>query len=57
MDRPSNIRWRITVRPDSDGDVTVVVPVTTNCGARGAICTHDGRKVSGPLELTVNGPH
>ena len=56
MDRPSNIPWRITVRPHSDGDVTVVLPVTTNCGAQGAICTHDGRKLSSRLELTVNGP-
>ena len=56
IDKPSNIRWRITVHPDSNGDVTVVLPVTTDCDADGAICTHDGRKLSNQLELTVSGP-
>ena len=56
MDKPSNIPWRITVRPGSNGDVTIVLPVTTDCDATGAICTEDGRKLSNRLELTVNGP-
>ena len=55
-DPPSNIPWRITVQPDSGGDVTVVLPVTTDCSADGAICTGDGRKLSERLELTVSGP-
>ena len=59
MDRESetrNIHWRITVKPDGDGDVVIVLPVTTDCGAQGAICTADGRKLSGRLELRVSGP-
>ena len=56
LDKPSNIRWLITVEPDSNGDVTVVLPVTHNCAADGAICTGDGRKLSTRLELTVSGP-
>ena len=56
LDKPSNIRWLITVEPDSNGDVTVVLPVTQNCAADGAICTGDGRKLSTRLELTVSGP-
>ena len=56
MDKPSNIPWRITVRPDGDGDVTIVLPVTTDCGVQGAICTGDGRMLSNSLELTVSGP-
>ena len=56
LDKPSNIRWLITVKPDSNGDVTVVLPVTRNCAADGAICTGDGRKLSTRLELTVSGP-
>ena len=56
LDKPSNIRWLITVEPDSNGDVTVVLPVTQNCAADGAICTGDGRKLSTWLELTVSGP-
>ena len=56
VDRSSNISWRITVRPGSNADVTVVLPVTTRCGAPGASCTRDGRKLSNSLEFTVAGP-
>ena len=56
MVKSSNISWRITVRPDSNADVTVVLPVTTKCGAQGSICTQDGRKLSNRLEFTVTGP-
>ena len=56
LDKPSNILWRITVEPDSSADVTVILPVTTDCGDQGAICTEDGRELSNRLELTVNGP-
>ena len=52
----SNIGWEIVVEPDSNGDVTVKLPVTTDCDAQGAICTADGRMLSSPLELTVSGP-
>ena len=34
--KPSNIRWRITVLPDSDSPVHVLLPATTRCGAQGA---------------------
>ena len=56
LEQGSNIGWRITVRPDGNGDVTVVLPETTDCGAQEAICTEDGRKLSHRLELTVSGP-
>ena len=56
LDKPSNILWRITVEPDSSADVMVVLPVTSDCDATGAICTGDGRKLSDRLEFTVNGP-
>ena len=55
MDRPSNIRWLITVEPDSNGDVTIVLPITEDCGEQGAICTDDDRKLSNRLEFTVSG--
>ena len=55
-DKPSNISWRITVKPNGNGDVTLVLPVTTDCNAEGAICTADGRKLSNRLEFTVSGP-
>lgn len=56
MNRPSNISWRITIRPDGDGDVRIVLPVTTDCQASGAVCTDDGRKLSNSLDCTVPGP-
>ena len=42
---------------DSNADVTVVLPVTTKCGAQGSICTQDGRKLSNSLNFTVTGPN
>ena len=51
-----NIEREIQVKPDGNGDVTIVLPVTTDCAAEGAICTEDGRKLSTRLELTVSGP-
>ena len=51
-----NVRWEITVRPDSNGAVTIVLPATENCDADGAICTEDRRPLSNRLEVTVPGP-
>ena len=48
--------WRITVEPDSDADVTVVLSITENCAAQDAVCTRDGTKLSNRSELTVPGP-
>ena len=52
----SNIGWEIVVEPDSNGDVTITLPVSEDCDAPGAICTEDGRMLSSPLEFTVSGP-
>ena len=51
-----NVRWEITVTPGSSADVAIALNATTDCEADGAICTEDDRKLSGGLELTVNGP-
>ena len=57
LEQGSNIRWRITVEPDSSADVTVVLPVTTDCSDQGAICTKEGgRPLSNRLEFAVSGP-
>ena len=57
-DKPSNISWLITVKPQGAGDVTVELPATTDCGADGAVCAKDdsGRKLSNSLSFTVPGP-
>ena len=51
-----NVRWEITITPSSNADVTIVLPITTDCAAQGAICTSDGRKLSSRVELTISGP-
>ena len=56
LEQGSDIGWRITVRPNSDGQVTITLPITEDCDAQGAICTEDGRMLSHRLELTVGGP-
>ena len=48
--------WKITVAPDSNETVRIRLPETTDCGARGAICTGDGRPLSHSLSATVAGP-
>ena len=57
LDPPSNIRWEITVTPGSGADVTIALNATTDCSAQGAICTEDGRMLSGGLQLAVPGPN
>ena len=56
LEKGSNTGWRVTVQPDGNGGVTVVLPATTDCDSQGAICTADGQKLSNRLELTVGGP-
>ena len=56
LEQGSDIGWRITVQPSGNGDVTVVLPETTDCDIQGAICTGDGRKLSNALNFTVSGP-
>ncbi len=48
-----NVRWEITVEPGGNGAVTIVLPPTTDCEATGAVCTQDGRKLSGRLQVTI----
>ena len=51
-----NLRWEIVVSPDSNEDVTITLPATTDCDAQGAICADGDKKLSNRLELTVSGP-
>ena len=51
-----NLRWEVTVQPSGNADVTVELPVTTDCTAQGAICTGNDDKLSNSLNLTVSGP-
>ena len=55
LEKPVNVQWQISLRPDGEGSVTVVLPITTDCSADGAICAGDGRMRSNRNELTVSG--
>ena len=52
----SNQSWTIQVEASGHGPVTVTLPETIDCGARGAICTDDDRPLSHSLSATVAGP-
>ena len=56
LEQGKNVRWEIHVRPDGNGPITIVLPVTTDCTAEGAICTEDRRPLSNRLEITVPAP-
>ena len=52
-----NIRWKIHITPNGNADVTLSLRSTTDCSAQGAICTEDGRKLSGGLLTSIPGPN
>ena len=56
LEAGKNVRWEITVEPDSNADVTMALNATTDCSAEGAICTEDGRMLSSRVELSISGP-
>ena len=56
LEKGKNVRWEISVTPSGDDPVTIVLPVTTDCTAEGAICTQDRRPLSNRLEITVPRP-
>ena len=51
-----NSRWEITVEPNDDDDITVVLPQTTDCTANSAVCTSTGITLSNRTSITVPGP-
>ena len=53
---PSNLSFEMTLAPDGDGPVTLALATLPACGAPRAVCTADGRALTGPLALTVPGP-
>ena len=52
----SSARWRITVEPDGDDDVIIVLGANRDCNVAGAICTSEGTRLSTHLTATVSGP-
>ena len=52
----SNQTWKVRVRPEGTGDVTITLPETTDCDDDGAICTDDGGMLNHSTTATVLGP-
>ncbi len=52
----SNVGWKLKVRPTGTDSLTITLPATKNCSARGAICTEDSRRLSNSPSATVAGP-
>ena len=48
--------WKLTVRPDSLAAVTVTLAGGAACDTPAAVCTADGRALSGTVSATVRGP-
>ena len=50
--------FRMVVRPDSDGDVTITLPAGRECSVSGAICTKgdNRRQLTNTPSATVRGP-
>ena len=48
--------WELRIRPRSHGAVTLTLPATADCAAKGAVCASNGRKLGSALTLTVPGP-
>ena len=51
------MRWEISVRPEGDGGVNIVLPATEDCDVEGAICTGGARTLSSRIKVTIRGPH
>lgn len=47
--------YRVGYRMARPG-VTVTLPATMDCSVQGAVCAHDGKKLSGGPPLKVSGP-
>ena len=54
--RGQNRSVTVKLRPSSVDDMTITLPGTTDCSAASAICASDGRKLTGSVTATVQGP-
>ena len=51
--RRSNVGWEITVAPESNASVRLVLAADRPCDSAGAICTRGGERLSNRLEIAV----
>ena len=48
--------WEVRLTPESDAMVTVSLSPAADCDAAGAVCTEDGRMLSGGVARVIPGP-
>ena len=53
----SSVGWRIDVTPAGDADVIITLPANRACDPNAAPCAFDGRRLSAPASVTVEGPN
>ena len=51
-----NMRWEITVEPSGNDEVTLVLPITTDCDDQGAVCTSSEKMLSNKSSVIIAGP-
>ena len=56
LEQGSNRGWKITIEPESNAAVSIVLLPTEDCDAVGAVCTADRRPLSSELSVIVPGP-
>ena len=56
LQQGSNRGWEITIEPESNAEVSIVLLPTEDCDAIGAVCTTDRRPLSSELRVIVPGP-
>ena len=57
LEQGSNRGWKITIEPESNAEVSIVLLPTEDCDAVGAVCTTDGHPLSNELRVIVPGPN
>ena len=56
LEAGKNNGWSLRIDPSGVGDVTVRVKATSACGSAPGVCTADGRKLAGGLQVVIAGP-
>ena len=53
LQKGSNLRWRVTITPVSNADMTLTLSAPTSCSHATSVCTEDGRALSGTVTATI----
>ncbi len=55
VNKDSNLKWEIRVKPDGTDDVVITLPATEDCADDDALCTSDGRMLYNTVSVTIPG--